>query len=63
MSTMNLRLELPRKLQNGYIGPFKVLKRVGLTAYKLALLDSAALKRKHSDFNVRLPRDFFDYWL
>ena len=60
---MNLRLELPRKLQNGYIGPFKVSKRVEPTAYKLVLLDSAALKTQHSALNVRLPRDFVDYWL
>ena len=44
LSTKNLRLKLPRKLQDQYVGPFEVLKRVGPTAYKLDLSHSSALK-------------------
>ena len=51
-STKNLRLDLPRKLQDRYIGPFEVFKRVGPTAYKLDLSHSSALKMMHSVFFV-----------
>ena len=60
MSTRNLRLKLPRKFQDHNMGPFKVLKRVGPTAYRLDLSYSAALKMIHSAFHVSLLRDFED---
>ena len=48
----NLRLKLPRKLQNRYLGPFKVLKQVGPTAYKLYLSYSSTLKIIYPVFHV-----------
>ena len=60
LSTKNLRLKLPRKLQDQYVGPFEVLKRVGPTAYKLDLSHSSALKTIHPVFHISLLRDFED---
>ena len=50
LSTRNFRLMLPRKLQDWYVGPFKALKQVGPTAYKLDLAYSSALKTIHPVF-------------
>ena len=63
LSIRNLRFKLPRKLQVRYMGPFEVLKRMGLTAYKLDLSHSFALKMIHPLFNVSLLRDFDDIGL
>ena len=60
LSTKNLRLKLPRKLQDRYMGPFEVLKRVGPIAYKLDLSHSSALKMIHLVFHISLLRDFED---
>ena len=60
LSTKKLRLKLPRKLQDWYVGPFEVLKRVGPTAYKLDLSHSSALKTIHPVLHVSLLRDFED---
>ena len=59
LSTRNLRLKLLRKLQDQYIGPFKVLKRVGPTDYKLDFSNSSALKI-HPVVHVSLIRDLKD---
>ena len=60
LSTKNLRLKLPRKLQDQYVGPFEVLKRVGPTAYKLDLSNSSALKTIHPVFHISLLKDSED---
>ena len=60
LSTRNLRLKLPRKLQDQYVGPFEVLKQVGPTAYELDLSHSSALKTVHPVFHVSLLRGFED---
>ena len=60
MSIKNLRLKLPRKLHDQYVGPFEVLKQVGPLAYKLDLSHSYALKIIHPVFHVSLLRDFED---
>ena len=60
LSTRNLRLKLPGKLQDRYVAPFEVLKRVGSTIYKLDLPQSSALKMIHPVFHVSLLREFED---
>ena len=60
LSTHNLRLKLPKKLQDRYIGPFRVTSRVGPTAYHLDLSTSSALKHLHPSFHVSLLREFWD---
>ena len=56
----NLRLELPRKLQDRFVGLFFAGQRVGPTAYKLDLSHSAALRQILPVFRVNLLRDFRD---
>ena len=46
----NLRLKLPKKLQDHYIGPFRVTSRMGPTAHHLDLSTSSALKHLHLPF-------------
>ena len=60
LSTRNLRLKLPSKLQDRYMGPFEVFKRVGPIAYKLDLSYSSTLKTIDPVFNISLLRDFED---
>ena len=60
LSTRNLRLKLPKKLQDRYIGPFRVISRVGPTAYHLDLSTSSALKHLHPTFHISLLREFQD---
>ena len=57
LSLRHFRLKLPRKLQDWYVGPLKVLKQVGPTAYKLNLY-SSALKTIHPVLHISLFRDF-----
>jgi transposase InsO family protein len=53
LSTKNLKLKLPsRKLTPRYIGPFRVLQRVGNQAYRLALPEQYS--RIHNVFHVSL---------
>ena len=59
-SAPNLRLKLPKKLQDRYIGPFRVISRVGPTAYHLDLSTSSALKHLHPTFHISLLREFRD---
>ena len=42
------------------MGHFEVLKQAGLTAYKLDLSHSSALKMIHLVSHISLPRDFED---
>ena len=60
LSTKNLRLKLPKKLQDRYVGHFEVLKRVVPIAYKLDLSHSSALKTIHPVFYISLLKDFED---
>ena len=60
LSTCNLHLKLHKKLQDHYIGLFRVTSRVGLTAYHLDLSTSSALKYLHPTFNVSLLWEFQD---
>nr|GEY41584.1 putative reverse transcriptase domain-containing protein [Tanacetum cinerariifolium] len=45
-----IRFEKQEKLNHRYIGPFKILERIGLVAYKLELLKE--LSNVHSTFHV-----------
>ena len=60
LSTRNLRLKLPKKLQDRYIGLFRVTSRVGPTAYHLDLSTSSDLKHLHPTFHISLLREFWD---
>ena len=60
LNTGNLRSKLPRKLQDWYVGPFEVLKRVGPTAYKLDRSHNSALKTIHPVLYISILRDFED---
>src|SRR5271154_1928275 len=51
LSTKNLRLKCP-KLAPRWIGPFRVLERIGGQAYRLALPEKYA--RLHSVFPVQI---------
>ncbi|TKA33188.1 hypothetical protein B0A50_00741 [Salinomyces thailandicus] len=53
LSAKNLRTQRPsRKLSSKYLGPFEVIERKGLLAYKLALPQS--MSRIHNTFHVAL---------
>ena len=59
LATKNLRLQGPRKLQDRFVGPFRVLQKIGQTAYKLDLLGGRhrqALRNIHDVFHVSLLR-------
>ena len=45
-----------RKLTSRYIGPFEVLERVGIIAYRLILPPS--LSSVHEVFHVSMPRKY-----
>ena len=60
LSTKNLRLQGPRKLQDRFVGPFPVLQRIGKTAYRLDLSGQhqQALHGIHDVFHVSLLRPY-----
>ena len=51
-----IRLDKQGKLSPRYIGPFEVLERVGIVAYRLALLPS--LTSVHEVFHVSMLRKY-----
>ena len=51
-----VRFDKRGKLSPRYIGPFEILKRVGTTAYRLALPPS--LSRVHEVFHVSMLRKY-----
>ena len=55
LSTRNLRLK-DRKLQPRWIGPFRVLERIGSQAYRLALPKKYA--RLHDVFPIQFIEEF-----
>jgi hypothetical protein len=53
LSAKNIQMKRPhKKLDSKFLGPFKVLKRIGKQAYKLDLPDS--MSRLHPTFHVSL---------
>ena len=59
LATKNLRLQGPRKLQDRFGGPFRVLQKIGKTAYKLDLSGGhyrQALRNIHDVFHTSLLR-------
>ena len=60
LSTRNLRLKLPRKLQDSYIDLFVIIEHIGSTSYKSYLTKNSALRKIHPDFHMNLLRDFKD---
>ena len=63
LASKNLRLQGPRKLQDRFVGPFRVLQRIGKTAYKLDLSGGhhrQALRNIHDVFHVSLLRPHGD---
>ena len=63
LATKNLRLQGPRKLQDRFVGPFRVLQRIGEMAYKLDLSGGhhrQALRNIHDVFHVSLLRPHRD---
>ena len=60
LSTRNLHLKLPKKLQDYYIRLFRVISRVGPTSYHLDLSISSALKHLHPTFHISHLREFWD---
>ena len=60
LSTCNLHLKLPKKLQDRYIVLFRVTSRVELTAYHLDFSTNSALKHFHPTFHISLLRENWD---
>ena len=63
LSTRNLRLQVPRKLHDRFVGPFQVTERIGPTAYHLDLSGGKhrqALRGIHDIFHVSLLKPFKD---
>ena len=62
-ATKNLRLQGPCKLQDRFVGPFRVLQKIGKMAYKLDLSGGCyrqALRSIHDVFHVSLLRPHRD---
>jgi Chromo (CHRromatin Organisation MOdifier) domain len=59
LSTKNIKLKSPgtRKLLPKWIGPFKIIKKVGAVAYKLELPESMKI---HDVFHVSLLKEYHD---
>ena len=56
LSTRNLRLKgVPAKLQKRFVGPFKIIEKIGQQAYRLSLPDDWKI---HPVFHVSLLRDW-----
>ena len=63
LTTKNLRLQGPHKLQDRFVGPFQVLQKIGKMAYKLDLSGRRhrqALCNVHDVFHVSLLRPHRD---
>ena len=63
LATKNLRLQGPRKLQDRFVGPFRVLQKIGKMAYKLDLSRGRhlqALRNIYDVFHVSLLRPHQD---
>ena len=63
LTTKYLHLQGPRKLQDRFVGPFRVLQRIGKMAYKLDLSGGChcqALRNIHDVFHVSLLRPHQD---
>ena len=58
LPTFNLRLQGRKKFRNRCIRPFKVLERIGNTAYHLDLAGCWALGGVHNVFQVSLLHDW-----
>ena len=58
--SQKIKLQAPRKLQDSYIGPFKVLERIGEMVYRLDLSANKlqALRGLHNIFHVSLLRHY-----
>ena len=56
----NIKLQVPRKLQDHYVGPFKILEHIGKTAYQLDLSASKrqVLQGLHDVFHISLPQHY-----
>ena len=63
LATKNLCLQGPHKLQDRFVGPFRVLQKIGKMAYKLGLSRGRylqALRNIHDIFHVSLLRPHRD---
>ena len=63
LATKNLHLQGPHKLQDRFVGPFRVLQKIDETAYKLDLSRGChrqALRNIHDVFHVSLLRPHRD---
>ena len=58
LSTRNLSLQKPREFRDKYIGPFRVIERIGNTSYHLGLAGHRALCGVHNVFHVSLLSDW-----
>ena len=62
LSSRNLKLSGPCKLQDRWVGPFSVTERIGNAAYQLDLTGTSrqALRNVHNVFHVSLLRPCFN---